>query len=932
MGLRKWWVRSSGDRTAPVRRTTRAPRKPSTPVFARLHVGTKLLLLALLPVGVLLTLTVVSVAGQWREADRLRAFDRSTRVSFAAGALADALAQERLASMFDTLRPSAEAGQRLAEARRTTTAALAEADRRAAEEGRFTTRLDTIERDLGDLRKAHDTGAITVDHVAARFGAVVLDVVDLVAVVESREPGESSRGVADAHLSMIQATEAAGAERSELVILFAATPGRGSTTASRWPALEGARLDTFRRTASAPLKSRLSDVLSRPESAFVVEVREQLAQAGPGPYPTPERWAEAASTRMDGLRTVTRAAEDELRASAAEGVRTAEARAWRDLVLFLVLVAVVTAFALALRRSISRPLAEVAHGAKALAAGDLSYDIRHHGRDEIGSVAEVFRQLRGTVERLTAQVREMTDAIDADRLDHRADPAEFQGEWARLLDGLNGTMASFANLHGRRKEAEHEVDNLFTLSADLMCIADLEGYFRRVNPAFEEVIGRSSEELLGRPFMDFVHVEDRDSTRAVLTRLTEGYEVLRFENRYLRADGTSCWLQWNARPVPGKGLIHAAARDVTERRRVQAEQSALRRVATLVAQGVPPQRLFGEVACEVGLLLETPSAAVVRYEADGGVTVLGDAGAGSRTLAGEPAVAEVARSGEPVSRAGAAGTPIVVEGRLWGAVVAAAPEGHELPPGTEKRLAAFTELIVSAIANADSRAQLAASRARVVAASDASRRRIERDLHDGVQQRLVSLQLELRNAEALAPEGSGELLGLLVHIGHGLQDAFDELQRLSRGIHPAILSKGGLGPALRALARRSSVPVELDLRIPRARLPEPVEVAAYYVVSEALANTAKHARATHVSVQVVRAEEAVELAISDDGVGGAEPARGSGLVGLADRVEAIGGTLHVNSQLGNGTSLCVRLPAPRMEKPDADAGPPVSSSDPRTNA
>ncbi|WP_415954278.1 nitrate- and nitrite sensing domain-containing protein [Streptomyces sp. KLOTTS4A1] len=900
--------RAAGDQAAGDRAA------PATPVFARLHVGTKLLLLALLPVGVLLALTVVSATGQWREAGRLQDFDRATRVSFAAGALADALAEERLATVSDRLRPGPQAEQGLAEARRDTVAALAEATRSAAEEGgRFTERTDAIGRSLKDLRRNHDDRAVTVDSTAAGFGALVMDVVDLVALVEARELDAASHPTATAHLSMIQATEAAGAERAELFILFAEPGSRPAPAASSLPALEGARLDTFRRTASPQLRSRLRQALSRAGSAEVQEVRDRIAQGASGPYPSPERWAQAASTRMDGLRTVTRAAEEELRASAAEGVRSAKARAWRDLALFLVLVAVVTAFALAMRRSVVRRLAEVADGAQALAAGDLSYDIRHRGQDEIGTLADAFRRLRGTVERLTAQTRAMTEAIDGNRLGHRTDSAEFEGIWAQLLDGLNGTMASFNRLQGRRQEAEHEVDNLFTLSADLLCIADLEGYFRRVNPAFEEVLGHAPEVLLGRPFMELVVAEDRERTREALGQLSQGREVLRFENRYLRADGSSCWLQWNARPVPEKGLIHAAARDVTERRRVQGEQSALHRVATLVAQGVPPPRLFGEVAHEVGLLLETASAAVVRYESDGSVTALGGTGATDRALHEAPAVAEVARTGEPVSRAGAACAPIVVEGMLWGAVAASCPPGQELPPGTEQRLAAFTELISSAIANADSRAQLAASRARVVAAADASRRRIERDLHDGVQQRLVSLQLELRTAEALAPAGSEELLDHLERIGDGLQSTFDELQRLSRGIHPAILSKGGLGPALRALARRSAVPVELDLRIPRARLPEPVEVAAYYVVSEALANTAKHARAEFVTVRVRRAEDAVELAISDDGVGGAEPARGSGLMGLADRVEAIGGALHLNSRAGEGTSLQVRIPAPRTD-------------------
>jgi signal transduction histidine kinase len=206
-----------------------------------------------------------------------------------------------------------------------------------------------------------------------------------------------------------------------------------------------------------------------------------------------------------------------------------------------------------------------------------------------------------------------------------------------------------------------------------------------------------------------------------------------------------------------------------------------------------------------------------------------------------------------------------------------------------------------------SREELAASRARIVAAGDQARRRIERDLHDGTQQRLVSLVLDLRSAEAAVPPERPELRAQLARVTDGLTGALEELRELSRGIHPAILSEGGLAPALKALARRSAVPVELEVDV-QARLPEPVEVAAYYVVSEALANAVKHAHASVAQVEARARDGLLHLSVRDDGVGGAAPGGGSGLVGLADRVEALGGTIEVHSPAGQGTSLQIDLP------------------------
>ena len=206
----------------------------------------------------------------------------------------------------------------------------------------------------------------------------------------------------------------------------------------------------------------------------------------------------------------------------------------------------------------------------------------------------------------------------------------------------------------------------------------------------------------------------------------------------------------------------------------------------------------------------------------------------------------------------------------------------------------FTELIATAIANAETRAELAASRARIVATADATRRRIERDLHDGAQQQLVSLALELRAAQAALPSELGEQRAELSRVVEGLTAVLDELREISSGIHPAILSEGGLAPALKTLARRSPIPVQLDVRV-EGRLPESVEVAAYYVVSEMLTNAAKHAHASSVQVDVAGADGVLRVSVRDDGVGGADPARGSGLVGLRDRVEALGGTIAVDS-------------------------------------
>jgi signal transduction histidine kinase len=369
--------------------------------------------------------------------------------------------------------------------------------------------------------------------------------------------------------------------------------------------------------------------------------------------------------------------------------------------------------------------------------------------------------------------------------------------------------------------------------------------------------------------------------------------------------------------------------------RLAREQAALRRVATLVARAAPAEELFAAVPEEAGRLLRADQTNMIRYESDGTSTVVAS---WRRTGEAVPPVGDRQRlggknlstiisqtshparidsyadaSGAPAVAAreagfrSAAGAPIIVQGRLWGAMITCSVDEHPLPPDTEERLASFTELVATAIANAENLAELTASRARVVATADETRRRIERDLHDGAQQRLVSLGLKLQAAQTTVPPQLGELEGELAQVAKGLASVLEDLQEMARGIHPAILAQGGLGPAVKTLARRSTVPVELDVR-GAARLPERVEVAAYYVVAEALTNAAKHAHASVVHVEAEAAGRVLRLCVRDDGCGGADPVRGTGLVGLKDRVEALGGTITVNSPADAGTSLQAEFP------------------------
>ncbi|MFF5493141.1 nitrate- and nitrite sensing domain-containing protein [Streptomyces aquilus] len=937
------------------------------------------MLLVLVPVTGLLTIVALGAEDQWKAAETLRTFHAATDVSFALTDVSDAVARERITAVRAVLRPGPRTPAERAAAERATGRALDRAAGRAASWTRtdITAVLAIVGRRLRAVRTGVDTGTLPAPTVARRYAEDEDALLDAVAALESARPTRRAGRAADAHIALLRAVEASERERADLAVLLDTPSHPRPTAAARWSVLEDAELDVFEQNTSDELRGELHGVESRAPARAVHEVRDLLDTAAPesARLPSYEDWTADSEARIAALRGIQDRAARELADAAAEDLHRAENRVGRDLVLGLGVVAVVTGLALALRRSLTRPLAEIAEGARALSYGELSREIRYAGRDEPGDAADALRQLRLTTRRLAGEIRAMTTAIDRDHLDHRADVAAFDGTWARLLAGLNAGMASYAAEHGRREKAEQELATLFEFSPDPLCVCGLDGYLKRVNPAFERALGYPADELLARPLLSFVDERDAGSVRDILARLDGDTEFTEVESRFLRRDGTELWLRWSARLVRREGLVHAVARDVTVTRRTASEQAALRRVAILVARGAPPREVFQAVAAEVGGLFNT-TAAVLRQESDARQTVLGialgvpeeieRATREERSHAGRKAIREMARTRLPVHVGHAAGAPIEVDGRLWGFVLVTSPS-EPLFSGTETRLADFTELVATALANADSRGQLTASRARLVAAADASRRRIERDLHDGVQQRLVALRLELRLAESLLadladladlvgpvegqvdvagevdvagpvgregsaadlsdppsrsrlsgtplPELTRQLTLQVARVGEGLDDAFQELLQVARGIHPAILSQGGLGPALRSLARRSAVPVELDLRLPPDRLPEQVEVAAYYVASECLNNAAKHAHARVVEVRAGVEGGVLELVVRDDGVGGVETGRGSGLIGLVDRVEAIGGKLELGSPPGAGTTLRARLP---LDAPSTD--------------
>jgi signal transduction histidine kinase len=370
--------------------------------------------------------------------------------------------------------------------------------------------------------------------------------------------------------------------------------------------------------------------------------------------------------------------------------------------------------------------------------------------------------------------------------------------------------------------------------------------------------------------------------------------------------------------------------------RLAEEQAALRRVATLVARGVPPQDVFAAVTEEVVRLLPVDFAHMGRYEPDAVVTVLAASGSTADhfpvgrgwSLGGKNVATMVFETGRPgrldgygdargvlgvtgreLGMRSSAGTPIIVEGKVWGVVVAGSTVSESLPADIEGRLGSFTELVATAVANAESRAALAASRARIVAAADESRRRIERDLHDGAQQRLVHAVIVQKLALQALSNGETNASDLVAEALRYTEQANAELRELAHGILPAALIRGGLRAGVEALVSR--VPLPVSVEVSDERLPAGIEATAYFVVSEALTNVVKHARAAsaRVTAGVERGELRVE--VRDDGVGGARGGHLTGLGGLEDRVSALDGRLVLQSPPSGGTRVSAALPVPR---------------------
>ncbi|MDX6702748.1 MAG: hypothetical protein QOF26_2974 [Baekduia sp.] len=366
--------------------------------------------------------------------------------------------------------------------------------------------------------------------------------------------------------------------------------------------------------------------------------------------------------------------------------------------------------------------------------------------------------------------------------------------------------------------------------------------------------------------------------------------------------------------------------------RLAEEQAALRRVATLVARGARPEELFAAVVDEVERGFPADHVGLTRYDDDDTVTVVAISHrsadsfpVGSRwPLGGKDVSTVVFETGRPAridsygdapGRLGVAirerglmsavGAPIVLEGRVWGVVTLASTE-QPLPADTEARLASFTELVATAIANAEARTEVAASRARIVAATDEERRRLVRDLHDGAQQRIVHTVVTLKLASRALRHDDDRAPELVAEALDQAERANVELRELAHGILPAVLTRGGLRAGVDALASRMPMPIEID--VPVGRLPAAVEATAYFVVAEALTNVAKHARAGHAGVTARIEDGTVQVRVRDDGVGGARP--DGGLIGLADRLTAVGGELRVDSPADGGTLVTAAIPLP----------------------
>jgi signal transduction histidine kinase len=460
--------------------------------------------------------------------------------------------------------------------------------------------------------------------------------------------------------------------------------------------------------------------------------------------------------------------------------------------------------------------------------------------------------------------------------------------------------------------------------------ADLLAEFARTTLQAEELdaalsgVGKRVAEVIGLSSVDLVCRELRYDEQRSAIPLRHGDEQI--GSLVVPTDMPSRQRERMQRLAPSlQALIFA----MQERQSINAEastlarqQAALRRVATLVARGAAPEKVYPAVLAELAHGLDIEQAALIQYNGDEGQVLAVRDKTGCATISvGQrfPLInfsvdADVMSTSQPGHAEDALGrgaiadsrvsAPIVVDGQVRGALIAGSATSAAIAPHFDAQVGDLADLVATAISNAESKAELRASRARIVAAADQARRGLQRDLHDGAQQRLVNLGLDLRDLETSVPEQHRNAISRAVQ---SLICVHTDLRELSRGIHPAILSIGGLSHAIKALARRSAVPTSTNIDIGR-RLAESVETAAYYFVAEALTNTTKHARASAVHVSASISQGHLQVLASDNGVGGAVLGGGSGLIGLKDRIESVSGTLTMLSSPGHGTTLTATIP------------------------
>jgi len=489
----------------------------------------------------------------------------------------------------------------------------------------------------------------------------------------------------------------------------------------------------------------------------------------------------------------------------------------------------------------------------------------------------------------------------------------------------------------------------------LVCVLDSGGTILLFNDACERTTGYGRDEVLGRDAREFViPPEEAEAFADVLAYIWRTGLSSPQVGHWTTKDGGRRLIAWSNRLMPaveGNGsYLVTTGIDLTESAeqtegalsgdieaklaevgRLAQEQRALRRVATLVASEASPERVFMAVSEETARVLEVNASAVFRYEGDDTATVVGrhdrdgvgiftvgdrifaddNTAIGRARDSGLPARihdyfeidTDVARTMREVGYRSTVAAPIFVAGIPWGAIAIAARE--PLPSDSEARLMGFCELVSLAVASAQAREDLQSSRARLVKTGDEQRRKFERNLHDGAQQRLVSLALTLRLARTKLESDPASLGSILAGAAKELDLALEELRELARGLHPAALTEQGLAPAVRALGER--LPIEVAVDELHERLPDYLEATAYYICSEALTNVAKHAQATRANVTFHREPGVLRFEITDDGRGGAD-GRGSGILGLRDRAESAAGTLFVISPPGKGTVVTATLP------------------------